>query len=305
MPTNNVDQLYTLEFNNNLQLLSQQEGSRLKNSVMTGSHKGEQARPVDELQSTTVSQRITRFEDKVNTDIVNDRRWVLPTSYATHSMVDDFDRIRMMVQLDSGYLKNQKAAMNRQKDDEIIGAFFTASQTGKQGGTSTSFPAANIVAVGSTDLTVAKLLSARQLLFEGEVDIDTDEEIFCAITPHQENTLINEAEINNASFREREKLPFNRQNGMHGTTWFGITFIMTNRLLDTAGTLAAAGTSATRNIPFWAKSGMHLGLWNDLEGRVVQRFGKVKDPFEMSVYATFGATRLEEAKVIKIICDET
>ena len=55
----------------------------------------------------------------------------------------------------------------------------------------------------------------------------------------------------------------------------------------------------------WAKSGMHSGIWDAPRGVIRQRFDLVDDPNEMSVCGTFGATRLEGPKVIKIICDET
>lgn len=306
MPNQDAE-LYISKFNTNVQLLAQQSKDRFAAWVMTGSHNGKQASPVDQIAATNVQQRTARAQPKVLTDIENERRWVQPTSWSTHTVFDDFDRIRMNVNLDSPFLRSQMNAMNRKKEDTMIDAFFTSSTVGEEGGSTVTFAndGGGEIAVGSTDLTVAKLLDAQQILFEGEVDMDDPEEaIICAITPHQHTTLINETEINNADF-VRGKTIFDKDGRLKH--WFGINFIVTNRLLDTDGDRATenAGLSDNREIPMWAKSGMHSGIWDDVRGVIVQRLDLDGDPNEMSVYGTFGATRLEGVKVVKIICDET
>jgi hypothetical protein len=299
--------LYISEFNDNVALLAQQTRSRLRSAMNNGTHKGKQASPVDQVDLTSVQQRTGRNQPKVLTAINNERRWVLPKSYSTHTAFDDFDRIRMNVQLDSPYLKAEMNAMNRQLDDDIVDQFFATSVIGEEAGSTVTFAndGGNTVAVGTTDLTVAKLLEGQQKLYESEIDLDNPEEkIWCAITPHQQTTLLNEEKIVNADFVRSETV-FDKMGLL--TNWFGINFIVTNRLLDTNGNRATEnpGASAVREIPMWASSGMHFGVWDDVRGKIVQRLDLDDDPNEMSVYGTFGATRLEGAKVVKIICDET
>ena len=103
MATTEAD-LYVSEFNDNVRLLAQQGKSRLRNAMMTGTHKGKQASPVDQLSPTAVQQRTARNQPKVSTAQINERRWVLPKSYSTHTPFDDFDKIRMNVNLESPYL---------------------------------------------------------------------------------------------------------------------------------------------------------------------------------------------------------
>jgi hypothetical protein len=198
-------------------------------------------------------------------------------------------------------------AMKRAKEDAMIDAFFGTSTVGEDGSSTVSFASdgGSTVAVGTTDLTFEKLVAGQKLLYQAEVDLDDPEEaIICAITPKQHETLLGESEITNADF-VRGKTLFDKEGRL--TLWFGIHFIMTNRLLDTNGLRATGnpGASAVREIPMWAKSGMHSGIWDDVRGVIVNRNDLVDDPPEMSVYATFGATRLEGAKVVKIICKET
>ncbi len=306
MPNEDAE-LYVSKFNTNLQLLAQQSKDRFAPWVDTGMHTGKQASPVDQVAPTSVQQRTARAQPKVLTDIANERRWVQPKSFSTHTVVDNFDKIRMNVSLDSKFLRSEMNAMNREKEDAMIDAFFSSAVVGEEGGSTVSFASdgGSDIAVGTTDLTVAKLLDAYQTLLEGEVDLDDPEEaIICAITPHQHTTLINEDKIANADF-VRDKTVFDKEGRL--ALWFGIHFIITNRLLDTNGNRATAnpGASAVREIPMWAKGGMHSGIWDAPRGKIVQRFDLNDDPNEMSVYGTFGATRLEGVKVIKIICKET
>lgn len=308
MPNEDAE-LYITKFNTNLVLLAQQSKDRFADWVDTGSHSGKQASPVDQVGSATVSKRTSRLQPKVFSDIPNERRWVQPISYFDHVGVDNFDKIRMNVQLDSKFLRAQMNALNRQKERDMIDAFFATSIVGEEGGSTVSFAndGGNTVAVGTTDLTFEKLIAAQQLLYEGEVDLDDPEEaIICAITPHQHSTLLSEEEINNADF-VRGKTLFDKEGRL--TNWFGIHFVMTNQLLDTNGIRATPGgnpgASAVREIPMWAKSGMHSGIWDPPRGVIRQRFDITDDPFEMSVYGTFGATRLEGVKIVKIICKET
>jgi hypothetical protein len=76
----------------------------------------------------------------------------------------------------------------------------------------------------------------------------------------------------------------------------GINIVHCERL-DTDG-------SSYRRIPVFAKSGMHLGMWNDVSGDVSQRKDLQGLPWQIYAYGTFGATRLEENKIIEIKCAE-
>ncbi len=299
--------LYVRKYNDNLKLLVQQTDVRFRHAMDSDTHFGKQASPVDQVGETTVIQRSARFAPKENTDIPHDRRWVNPQSFSSTSYVDKFDLLRMRVELNSRYMQAQSAAMSRQMDDEIIFRFFADALTGEEGGTTTTFPSSQEVAVGSTDLTVAKLLAGQEILYNNDVDLVSEGGVFCGITPHQQTTLINSNEINNADLVQNKTI-FDKDSGLHGKTWFGITFILSTRLQadDAAkGVIAGAGLSATRTCPMWVKSGMHLGLWDDIRGTIVQRHDLVDDPWDMSIYSTHGATRIEEKKVVKIICDET
>lgn len=294
---------YVREYNDNLQLLTQQMIVNLRVAVEEDTHQGEQASPVDQVGVTTVSKRTSQFQAKVNTDIPADRRWVLPNSYHTHSLVDKFDLLRSRVQPNSRYMQAEIAAMSRQYDDDIIAAAGGSSQTGVQGATATALPSGQKVTTAG-NATVAKLLAGREILLDNDLAIE-NEELYHIISPDQEIVYLNSTEINNADLVTADKTVFSKSSGLHGKSWFGITFLISTRLLGvTTGINDAPSASEDRQTFLWAKSGMHLGLWDDIRGTINQRLDLVDDPWEMSVYATLGATRIEEKKVVQINCDE-
>ena len=63
-------------------------------------------------------------------------------------------------------------------------------------------------------------------------------------------------------------------------------------------TLALEGTEV--NLPVWAMSGMHLGMWEDIRTSVSIRNDIQGEPFQIYVYGTFGGTRLDEDLVYNI-----
>jgi len=77
-------------------------------------------------------------------------------------------------------------------------------------------------------------------------------------------------------------------------TFLGFKFIHCERL--------GVDGSGDRRCIAWAKSGMHLGMWNDITTKISERADK-SYATQVYVKGTFGATRTEEKKVVEIICD--
>jgi len=298
--TVNAASLYGQQFATSVDLLLQQKVSKFRGAVTTGSYVGKQASPVDQVGAVSMSPVTNRFAPKTRTDAAVDRRWVLPSDFDLQQMVDSFDKLRIISDPQSVYVQNSVAAANRQFDDLIIDAFFGTAQTGETGSTGTVHLAGNVVGVnvGGTDsgLNVAKLKDAYELLLTHEVDVDSDP-IYCAIGASQNTDLLNEIQIISADFKQEQKP---QVVGGRVMSFLGINFIHTQRL--DSGTDDQAGTS--HQIPMWAKSGMHLGIWKDMVTTVRQAEELKGNPWEVYLYMTAGATRLEEKKIVKIWCNQ-
>jgi len=67
---------FVQQYTTNVQLLAQQKGSRLRNSVTQGVYKGKQGVPVDQFAPTVAQKRTTRYPSLTPIDTNTDRRWV-------------------------------------------------------------------------------------------------------------------------------------------------------------------------------------------------------------------------------------
>lgn len=291
----NLPELYAKQYANTIVLLLQQEGSRLREAVMTGTHKGEGAQVVDQVGKVEMQPRGARFSPMTRVDAEVDSRWVYPESYELPQLVDPDDEIRMVVDPKGKYVQNALNAAGRQFDRMILTAAFATSKTGKTGTDDTSFPAADVVAVnfgaaGNTGLTVPKLREGKKKLMAHDVDT-VKEQLYMAITAEQHDDLLAEAQVVSTDFNDKPVLVEGRIQ-----RFLGINFIHTE-LVNTDG-------SGYRRCPLWVKSGLYLGIWKDMKSSIDKRTDLTGIPWQAYIDLTAGATRTEEGKVIEIKCSE-
>lgn len=286
--------LYGRQYATNVQILLQQKGSKLAGAVDTGSYTGDQASPVDQIGAIEASVVTTRFADMPRTDAPTARRWVFPTDYDVNQLIDKFDKLRLLSDPQSKYVTNAMLGLGRKKDLEICQAFTGTAKTGVNGGTSTIFTAANEVDVATgganSRLNVAKIRAVKELMMANHVDFDM-EEAYIGITAKDHSALLNEIQIISSDFRGGDAPVL--QSGKV-TEFLGFRFIHCE-LIETA----LAGTNEV-TLPVWVKSGMHLGMWNDITTDVSERKDLRGLPWQAYAYMTCGATRLEENKVYAI-----
>lgn len=286
--------LYGRQYATNVALLLQQKGGKFRRAVDTGSYKGDQASPVDQLGAIEATAVTTRFAAMPRTDAPTGRRWVFPTDYDVNQLIDQFDKLRLLSDPQSKYVLNAHKAMGRKEDLEIISAFTATAKTGVNGGTSTIFTAANEVDVATgganSRINVAKIRAVKELMEAQYVDFE-EEEAFIGITAKDHSALLNEIQIVGRDFKNGEA-PILVAGKV--TEFLGFQFIQ-SELIETQ----LAGTNEV-TLPVWVKSGMHLGTWNDITTDVSQRKDLRGMPWQAYVYGTFGATRLEENKVYAI-----
>jgi subtilisin family serine protease len=290
----NVTTHFVQQYTTNVQLLLQQKGSKLRDTVTVGSYTGKAAKAIEQVGSVDAQKRTVRHGDTPLISTPADARWVFPVDYEWADLIDDQDKLRMLIDPQSSYAINGAYALGRAMDDEIIASFFGTSKTGENGSTNTSFPAGQQVAAtvgstGATGMNISKLREAKRILMANEVDIDNDP-LFCVISAQQHDDLLNEAQAISLDYNTRPVLVDGKI-----TSFMGFNFIHSERL-DVDG-------SSYRRVAAFAKSGMHLGMWNDISTMISERADK---GYATQVYVkgTFGATRTEEKKVVEIKCSE-
>lgn len=292
----NIPTFYAQQFATNIALLLQQKGSMLRDLVLSGSHVGKQASPVEQVGAIAAQKVTGRYQPMGRVDAPTDRRWVFPVDYDLPQLIDSYDKLRLLIDPTSSFVQDAVFAMGRAMDDEIIAAFTGTSKTGVDGSTSTTLPSGQKVAVNfgaSADigLTVAKLREALRILRANFVDLKTDP-VYCIVKAKQMDNLLAEAQVINMDYNDRPVL-------VDGVVqrFLGINIVHCERL-------ALDGTDTDADvIPVYAKSGMYLGMWGDIATDIDRRKDLQGLPWQAYVYATFGATRLEEKKMVQILCE--
>lgn len=298
----NVPSHYYTEFARNIDFLAQQTNSRLSGAVMTGTHSGEKASPVDQIGKIEMTDVSTRFAAMGRTDSPLERRWVFPISSDLPQLLDTFDALKLLIDPKSAYVQNAVNAAQRRKDRHIIGAFFADAATGVNAGsteqfgtTLTSSGGQNVsVDLGgaASNLNVRKLREGKRRLMEADVDLDA-EPIYMAITSKEHDSLLSEIQVVSTDFNDRPVLTDGRV-----TRFLGINFIHTE--LVQTGTDDQTGTS--RACPLWVPRGMHYGSWQSVVTDISQRKDLQGLPWQAYVMMTGGATRLEKVRVVRVWC---
>lgn len=216
------------------------------------------------------------------------RRMVTMDSYEWADLIDDADKVRMLIDPTSTYARAAAAAMGRAMDDSIIEAATGTAKTGKSGATSTSMLSGHQIANGSADLTLAKLIEAKKTLDLASVDPSIPRHI--AVGPDQIEALLNSTTVTSSDFNTIKALVQGEIN-----TFLGFQFHVSTRL---------AKSGNIRTCFAWAEDGIKLAVGKDVMSRIDERSDK---SYSTQVYycATFGATRMEEEKVVQIDCDES
>jgi len=275
------------QFSANVQMLSQQMGSLLRNAVDVESVNGEKAF-FDQVGSAAAVKKTSRHADTPLIDTPHSRRMVTMSDFQYADLIDDQDRVRLLIDPTSTYGRAAAAAMGRAMDDEIISAALGTALTGKDGSTSTVLPSAQKIAVASSGLTIAKLVSAKEILDAASVDPSIPRHI--VVSPKQISDLLNNTTVTSSDFNTVKALAQGEIN-----TFVGFNFIVSNRL-TTDG-------SGDRQVIAFASDGIKVAMGKEPTAKIEERADK---SYATQIYycQTMGATRMEEAKVVEIACSE-
>lgn len=314
----NVNTAFVQQYSTNIMMLLQQQGSRLRNTVQNYSFVGKAASMAEQFGAVSPVRNQSRHSDTPLISTPQDKRWIYPNDYDWADLIDNQDKLRMLIDPSGPYTQAGVMAMGRAIDDEIISGFLNANNTGENGTVSTSTLyafnsnsqsiAATVGASAATGLNIAKLRAAKRKLLEAQLDADNDP-LFCIITAKQHDDLLNEAQAISLDYNNTPVLV----KGMI-SSFMGFNFILSERIPGGANFNSAinpAITSADSDgsyvagtrwmVPVYAKSGLALGMWNDVQASVDRRPDK-RNSWQVYVTGTFGGARLEEKRCVIINC---
>ena len=275
---------FVQQYASNVSMLVQQKGSRLRDAVRVESVNGE-FEYFDQIGAGSAVKRISRHADTPYTETPHARRQVAMEDYEYNDFIDRQDRVRTLIDPTSSYAQAAAMAMGRAMDDVIIAAVNGTAKTGKTGSTSVVLPAGQKIASASSGLTLAKLLSAKEIL-DG-LENDPDEARYVALAAKDVTSLLNTTEIKSADYNTVKALVAGQID-----TFLGFNFIRSQRL----GTIVGG---SDRAVLAWRKTGVLLAVGQEPQARISERADK---GYTTQVYysMSIGATRMEEEAVVEI-----
>jgi len=282
-----ITEAFVQQFADNFRHVAQQSQSRLEPTVAIEPNIVGMSKSINRLGQRTATRRTQRHGDTPINDQPHSTRFVDLYDWEDGDMVDDQDKIRMLVDPTSDYVKAMVSSLNRAKDDVII-----SSLGGNSRATTGSIilPTAQKIAVGGTGLTKAKIIQAKTLFRTNEADEEAGEELYMLYSAGAAAAILADTTLTSQDWMAGQFL----MSGSVRGKWMGFNWIPTERC-------PKVGTS--RFLYAYAKSGVTLGKGADIMTKVGEDASK---GFNVRIYAkmSIGSVRVEEEKVVEIACLE-
>lgn len=296
------------QYSANVFHLAQQKGSRLRPLVRQETQKGKNAF-FDRIGAVTAVLRTTRHSDTPQIDTPHSRRRVSLGDYEWADLIDDQDKIRMLIDPQSEYAMAAMWALGRAMDDVIIAAATGTAYGGETGSSSVVLPDSQKYCANNgsafSNLNVLTLRAVKKMF--DAADVDESIPRYFAIGSSQLQSLLGQTEVTSSDYAMVKALVSGEVD-----TFMGFKFIRTERL-STADYTASATTGAVgsgtsnagaRKCFAWAQDGVLLSVGEDMVGRIDVRPDK---GYSTQVYArmSIGSTRMEEVKLVEVGCKES
>ena len=278
---------FVQQYSNNVQMLSQQKGSLLRNAVDAETIVGKNAF-FEQVGQATAQKRVSRHSDTPQIDTPHQRRRVSLVDYEYADLIDKQDQVRTLIDPTSSYAQAAAFALGRAMDDEIISSISGNAFSGETGSTTVALPSGQKITESGTDgLTIAKLRSAKEKFDSASVDPSIPR--YIVVGPKQISDLLGTTQVTSSDFNTVKALANGEIN-----SFLGFNFITSNRL---------SIASSKRLCLAFAMDGVKLALGQDIMTRIDERSDK---GYATQVYVcmTMGATRMEEEKVVTVEAHE-
>jgi hypothetical protein len=287
-----VTTAFVEQYSGNVDHLVQQKGSKLRGMVREESVTGRNAF-FEQIGATAARRRPSRHADTPRMDTPHARRRVSLEDFDWADLIDNEDKVRMLIDPTSDYAEAASMAMGRGMDEVLIDAALGTAYTGQTG--STSVAGQTAIAAGAAGLNLTKLLTAKETMDGDDVD---EEGRIIVCTADQITDLLNTTEIKSSDYNTVKALARGEVD-----TFLGFKFCPINGTrIDGTKLVPVDGSSDRRCFAFQSR-GLLLGIGQDKKVRISERDDKnyaVQVFYSMAI----GATRMEEKRVLEILCTE-
>lgn len=280
-----ITEAFVTQFKGNVTHLAQQKGSKLRGAVRREPTVGKE-HAFERLASSTAIKRTSRHADTPLIDILHSRRIATLFDYDWADLIDNMDKLKLLISPESEYVINGSNAVGRAIDNEILSSFDAAAKNGD--GTTTVFDTTNQeIAAAAADMTLGKLIAAKKILDNGPFD---EEERFIAIGPDQLEALLGTTSVTSVDFNTVKALVRGEID-----TYLGFTFIKST-LLPKVGNV--------RSCYAWHKNAVGLAEGKDVTASIDKRPDK-NNAMQAYVCASIGGIRIDDKGLVRILCDES
>lgn len=287
--SNQITEAFVQQFGTTFLHVAQQNVSRLRGRVRVETGIVGESKSVNRLGKRQQQRRTQRHGDTPINDQPHSTRYVDLFDYEDGDMIDSQDKLRMLIDPTSDYIKAMVMAANRGQDQEIILALGGNSRSKTSG--LIALPASQKIAVGGTGLSKAKIIQAKKMFRQNEADEENGEELTFTYSAQGLSDILSDTTLTSADFLAVQML----QQGSLKGKWMGFEWVPTE---------LCPKVSTTRFLYAFAKSGAVFGIGQDIVTKVGEDPGK---GFNARVYMkqSIGAARVEEEKVVEIACQES
>jgi hypothetical protein len=292
-----IPESMVVQYANNYRILFQQKQARLRPWCQLESGIVGQSKSVERLGRAEAYDITSRHADTKFVEVPHSRRWIDLQDKGWAELIDKMDKVRLLADPVNGYSVLATSAMNRQIDDIILAAARGTSRT--NAGLSV-LPSTQKIAVGGSNLTLAKLLATKEILDANEVDDDasmaTDGQTpngaavrVMVVNSKMLTNLYGTTEIKSVDFNTIKALAQGQID-----TFLGFKFVRSERL-------ARDGVATTGYAIAFSRNCVALGIGQEISTSVDRRPDK-NNAWQVFCDMSLGATRIEDEGVVEIAC---
>jgi len=280
-----IETAFVQQYQNTMRILCQQADSRLEGTTIPPLKLEGEYLYWERLGATEAIELPGRHSDTPNIEPDHSRRRSTAQPYVWATLLDRADAGRLLIDPKGPYQTVAKNAMNRRKDRIILAALGGNAYAGKAGGTTVALPAAQKVADGGVGMTIAKLLSAKQILDEAEAEGDR----YFVCPSESIIDLLGTTEITSADYNSVKALVNGQIN-----SFLGFTFIQTELIYLENGSTGALWYNYA-----YCKGAIGFGKIEEITVRLTERADK-NYSWQPYVSMDMGATRVEDEMVVEV-----
>jgi hypothetical protein len=291
-----ITENFVQQYGNAFRILYQQKQARLRPWCQIESGITGQSKSVERMGKAEAYDITSRHADTKFVEVPHSRRWIDLADKGWAELIDKLDKVRLLADPTNGYAMMANAALNRQIDDVILTAARGNART--NAGLSV-LPSTQKIAVGGSNLTLAKLLTAKEILDTNEVDDDASMAMDGQTGSMSARVMVVNAKMltNLYGTTELKSVDYNTVKALAQgqiDTFLGFKFVRSERIFKDA-------TATTGYALAWSRSCVALGIGQEISSSVDRRPDK-NNAWQVFADMSIGATRLEDEGVVEIAC---